>query len=441
MSSSNHKRKLKRLATGAIASLFVTLQLPLLLFMAPAAAADSVQAHGNAANANSAASQSAASTSTAPSDQADQSSSAGNTPPAAQTPAADQTTTIDFNALNQSSAAPNTSNNGPAVIDPVVTLCHATGSAVNPYESLTLSAAGAYNGHYSQDADDIIPAFTYNGHSYSALNMTTANQAIYNNNCQVAAVTPPNTPPVTTDADVTLCHATGSSTNPYDVITISAAGAYNGHYSQHADDIIPSFTYNGQTYGPQGDQTILTNGCVAAPVTPPVTTDADVTLCHATGSSTNPYVQITVSAAGAYNGHYSQHANDIIPAFTYNGQSYSALNMTAANQAIFNNGCQVVPTTPTPPPVVGGRGGGMPTENTTLSLFRTTATPHVLGASTMTGGQGAGELVNTGSSALLNLLAGLFVLGATATVTVASRRSPAAKNRQLVYPTISTLNH
>ena len=38
-----------------------------------------------------------------------------------------------------------------------------------------------------------------------------------------------------------------------------------------------------------------------------------VTLCHATGSASNPYVEITVSAAGAENGH-GKHAGDIIPA-------------------------------------------------------------------------------------------------------------------------------
>jgi hypothetical protein len=38
-----------------------------------------------------------------------------------------------------------------------------------------------------------------------------------------------------------------------------------------------------------------------------------VTLCHATGSASNPYVEITVSAAGVANGH-SKHAGDIIPA-------------------------------------------------------------------------------------------------------------------------------
>jgi hypothetical protein len=38
-----------------------------------------------------------------------------------------------------------------------------------------------------------------------------------------------------------------------------------------------------------------------------------ITLCHATGSASNPYVKITVSEQGATNGH-SKHAGDIIPA-------------------------------------------------------------------------------------------------------------------------------
>lgn len=83
-----------------------------------------------------------------------------------------------------------------------------------------------------------------------------------------------------------------------------------------------------------------------------------VTLCHATDSWKNPYVEITVSAAGAYHGHYLQHQGpifssslpkhtkwgDIIPTFTYHSNQYS-LNWTAEGQEIFNNGCQV----PAPP--------------------------------------------------------------------------------------------
>ncbi len=83
---------------------------------------------------------------------------------------------------------------------------------------------------------------------------------------------------------------------------------------------------------------------------PPV----DVTLCHATASRNNPYEKITVDAAGAYNGHYTQHTGapfngtqksgdkwgDIIPTFTYDGNSYS-LNYDAAGMATFRNNCNV----------------------------------------------------------------------------------------------------
>ncbi|WP_104524334.1 hypothetical protein [Blastococcus atacamensis] len=67
---------------------------------------------------------------------------------------------------------------------------------------------------------------------------------------------------------VTICHATGSATNPYVVITPSAAGVYNGHYLQHDDlgqgDIIPEFTYKGVTYAAKnGGQAAIDNGCVA----------------------------------------------------------------------------------------------------------------------------------------------------------------------------------
>jgi hypothetical protein len=110
----------------------------------------------------------------------------------------------------------------------------------------------------------------------------------------------------------------------------------------------------------------------------------NVTLCHRTASHTNPYVRITVDSAGAFHGHYSHHEGpvfpstgsdgkwgDIIPSFTYKGQSYS-MNWNDQGQAIFNNGCKIAggqggetpppaptPTpTPTTTPTTGGLGGG-----------------------------------------------------------------------------------
>jgi len=68
-----------------------------------------------------------------------------------------------------------------------------------------------------------------------------------------------------------------------------------------------------------------------------------VTICHATGSATNPYVRITPSASGVFHGHIGgdhQSGEDIVPPFTYNGTAHSQ-RWDAAGQAIFNNGCTV----------------------------------------------------------------------------------------------------
>lgn len=68
---------------------------------------------------------------------------------------------------------------------------------------------------------------------------------------------------------ITICHATGSQTNPYVVITPDANGVISGHVNhQDSGDIIPPFDYNdhGTTkhFAGQGDQSILANGCVVA---------------------------------------------------------------------------------------------------------------------------------------------------------------------------------
>jgi hypothetical protein len=72
---------------------------------------------------------------------------------------------------------------------------------------------------------------------------------------------------------VTICHATGSETNPYVLISPSAIGVKAGHLDhQHDEDIIPQFTIesgpHAGTYGPQGDQSILANGCVVPSPSP-----------------------------------------------------------------------------------------------------------------------------------------------------------------------------
>ena len=72
-----------------------------------------------------------------------------------------------------------------------------------------------------------------------------------------------------------------------------------------------------------------------------------ITICHATASTTNPYVMITVdiqSIVGT-SGHGRSGVNvgDIIPAFTYNGNETYPGN---GDQAVLANGCNRV----SPPP-------------------------------------------------------------------------------------------
>jgi hypothetical protein len=82
-----------------------------------------------------------------------------------------------------------------------------------------------------------------------------------------------------------------------------------------------------------------------------------VELCHRIGSPNTPFVLIPPSVNGAYHGHYSHHAEDIIPPFEFGGQTYS-LNWAgpenAVNREIFENGCQQLAPEEEPPEVEPG---------------------------------------------------------------------------------------
>ena len=100
----------------------------------------------------------------------------------------------------------------------------------------------------------------------------------------------------------TICHATGSATNPYVTITISdnALPAHARH--QDGRDIIPA--PEGGCPKPQTTKTGQT-----APADAPKTT-----ICHATGSTTNPYVTLTLPAPAVAAHKRHQDGRDLIPA-------------------------------------------------------------------------------------------------------------------------------
>jgi hypothetical protein len=100
----------------------------------------------------------------------------------------------------------------------------------------------------------------------------------------------------------TICHSTGSATNPYVTITVSD-NALPAHARHHdGRDVIPA---------PAG-------GCPGGTAKPEAGGTAKehtkVTICHATGSQTNPYVKITIAepAVEAHKRH--QDGRDVIPA-------------------------------------------------------------------------------------------------------------------------------
>jgi pyruvate dehydrogenase E2 component (dihydrolipoamide acetyltransferase) len=107
---------------------------------------------------------------------------------------------------------------------------------------------------------------------------------------------------VVAQASVRVCHYTGSTTIPYVLVEAPAGG---GEHAAHGDDIIPApaggcpATYQGPQGAPDEPQ-------------PPQQPARDVTICHATGQASNPYVELTIRRSRLPE--HRRHANDIIPA-------------------------------------------------------------------------------------------------------------------------------
>ncbi|WKZ37435.1 MAG: hypothetical protein QY332_05760 [Anaerolineales bacterium] len=202
------------------------------------------------------------------------------------------------------------------VVNGTITICHATNSETNPYEEITVSINGL-NGHGTHEGDIIpMPA----------------------EGCPAA--------PIVTDTDeIAVCHATGDAADPYEVVMVPSA-ELDEYLLANPTDINPmpvsgcpaylievedgkvTFCHANDASGSYEEITVSVNGldghgdheddvfpiseeegCPASVVT---ASEGKVTICHATGSAKNPYVQITVSVNGL-NGH-DRHNGDIIPA-------------------------------------------------------------------------------------------------------------------------------
>ena len=100
--------------------------------------------------------------------------------------------------------------------------------------------------------------------------------------------------------------------------------------------------------------------------------DDYVTICHATGSNKHPYQQITPDKDGVVNGHLGaghQNGEDIVPPFTFNGQTYSQ-NWDQASQDIWNNKCKVPGETDTTALTIVKDAQGDPTQAFDFTLAK-----------------------------------------------------------------------
>jgi hypothetical protein len=98
--------------------------------------------------------------------------------------------------------------------------------------------------------------------------------------------------PIENNGKITICHATGQTDHPYEQLTITFEQL--AAHSKDKNDLIPAPM--------DGCPQVLTENA----------NNGKIIICHATGSATHPYNEITISFNGL-NGH-GKHQGDIIPA-------------------------------------------------------------------------------------------------------------------------------
>jgi hypothetical protein len=131
----------------------------------------------------------------------------------------------------------------------------------------------------------------------------------------------PATQTVTPPSKLTICHKTGSDTNPWRRITVSSRAVTNPN-SPAGKTLRAHLRHVGDAV------VVGTAACPAASVTPATTTTppAKITICHKTSSTATPYRRMTVSSRAVTNpnspagkvlrGHMSHTGDMLLPGAT-----------------------------------------------------------------------------------------------------------------------------
>jgi hypothetical protein len=209
---------------------------------------------------------------------------------------------------------------------------------------------------------------------------------------------------------VTICHRTSSETNPYVVITISRSGWENGHSKHEGDRLLqPGDNPAVLCASPVAQQAAA--GAPEAGGCPPSQASGPAGVLHKTGSKTNPYVLINPSENSA---HYdrTKHEDDIILA----GGSAAPAGADCPQGAVTPQGGVTPAVQPAVGPVVAGvakaqpvRAGGVKPAVKTKPAARQAPAARVLAGTRRTLG---GTLPFTGLPLWLALFGGLALIAA-----------------------------
>ena len=153
---------------------------------------------------------------------------------------------------------------------------------------------------------------------------------------------------------------------------------------------------------------MLALAMLAPAAAPALAAGQSVTICHGTGSNSNPYVtespsvQSNGATEGQLTGGHSNHTGplwfdgtqddwgDIIPPYYYPATNFFflGLNWTVAGQAIFNNGCATPTTTTTTTGTSTTTSSTTSTSTTSTTTGSTTTSTSTTTSSTTTPSQG-----------------------------------------------------